>query len=359
MVVSLLLLSCADAYAMASAEIIQREELDALFEEYVKENDLNPDLISVAYLYTPTDETWYHLEDQWYYSASLDKVPLMMLLTEKEHNGELTRKSEINGMPLEVIEEEILINSNNPVAYSTLRYLAQPDECRRMFCRYSDLPEDYYTWDFYGSSYFTARFMTDVMHTLFWEPERFPRMIDCMKKAQPDHYFRLKLGEQYEIAQKYGNYRDENETDWNHTTGIIYTPNPFILTVMTRYGGISETIIGDLATLFCNYTLRADERLADSKKISDVNGIIETDTDRSLQTAMELKEPEANRPQLGQENTPYDFIPDQSTPEESSHEAQTPLQLTEQVISRPVLITTCLAVEVFLVLLLIVLRRWK
>ena len=242
--------------------VIHADEIEALFERYLAENDLNPNIISIAYEYTATGERWYHLEDQWYYSASLYKVPLMMLLTEREYLGELTKDTDINGMTLEAIEEEVLVNSNNPIAYSTLRYIAQPDVCRRMFCRYSDLPEEYYTWDFYGGSYFTARFMSDVMSSLYRNEERFPRMTDCLKRAQPDHYFRLKLGDRWEVAQKYGTYQDEDGTDWNHTSGIIYTPHPFLLTVMTRYGGISETIIGDLAVLFCDYTIQADSRLA-------------------------------------------------------------------------------------------------
>ena len=262
-----------------SSGVIREDEIEALFDAYLTENDLNPDLISVAYEYTATGERWYHQEDRWYYSASLYKVPLMMLLTEREYLGELTKDSDINGLPLETVEEEVLVNSNNPVAYSALLYVAQPDVCRKMFCRYADLPEEYYTWDFYGGSYFTARFMTDVMSTLYRNEERFPRMTDCLKRAQPGRYFRLKLDGRWEVAQKYGTYQDEDGTDWNHASGIIYTPHPFILTVMTKYGGISETILGDLAALFCGYTIRADSRLAaEQLKNAEMTDALSDDT---------------------------------------------------------------------------------
>ena len=257
-------------WAEAALSVIRTEEIEGLFDAYLAENDLNPDLISVAYELPASGERWYHQEDRWYYSASLYKVPMMMLLAEREYRGELTKDSEINGMTLEEIEEEVLVYSNNPVAYSTMLSIAQPDACRRMFCRYSDLPEEYYTWDFYGGSYFTARFMTDVMGTLYRNEEQFPRITDCLKRAQPDHYFRLKLGDRWEIAQKYGTYQDEDGTDWNHTSGIVYTPQPFILTVMTRYGGISETIIGDLASLFCDYTLGLEQRLRSAEETERV-----------------------------------------------------------------------------------------
>ena len=257
------------ACAEESSGVIDPAEIEALFDAYISENDLDPELISVAYIYTGTEEHWYHLEDKWYYSASLYKVPLAMLLAEKVYNGEMTQESEIYGMTLESIEEEILTNSNNPIAYSMLLYLGEPDQSRRLFCRYSDLPEDYYSWDFYGSSCFTARYMSDVLFRLYRQPEMFPNVTDCLKRAQPGHYFRLRIGDEYEIAQKYGYYCEEDGSEWSHTAGIVFTPVPFILTVMTRYGGIGETIIADLAAIFCDYTLLLDERIPETETIDD------------------------------------------------------------------------------------------
>jgi hypothetical protein len=102
--------------------------------------------------------------------------------------------------------------------------------------------------------------MTSVMYTLFQEPDRFPGIIDRLKNAQPGHYFRMSLEKTgVEVAQKYGNYHDEDGNDWNHTAGIVFTDWPFLLTVMTRYGGISENIIADLAELFYDYTISIDK----------------------------------------------------------------------------------------------------
>ena len=39
---------------------------------------------------------------------------------------------------------------------------------------------------------------------------------------------------------------------------------------MTRYGGISETIIGDLASLFCDYTLGLEQRLRSAEETERV-----------------------------------------------------------------------------------------
>lgn len=243
--------------------VIHADEIQNMFDRYIEENGLNPDMISVGYVYTATGESWYHNEDRWYYSASLYKVPLMMLYAEKEAAGELTQDSEIFGMPLSYIEDEVLTYSNNDIAYSMMLNLAEPANCRDLFCAYTDLPDDYFSWEYRAYSCFSARFMTEVMNTLYSEPERFPGIAERLKEAQPGHYFRLKLEDcGFEIAQKYGNYHDEDGNDWNHTAGILYTPNPVVLTVLTQYGGISEIIISDLAKLFFDYTQTADAELS-------------------------------------------------------------------------------------------------
>lgn len=244
-------------------KVLREEELQKLLDTYMKEKELVPELIAVGYVYTETGESWFWNGDQPFYSASLYKVPLMMLLAEEEASGVLNQTSEIYGMPLSYIEEQVLVYSDNPIAYDMLCRFGEPSETRRMFQQYAELPEDYYSWDFYGSSYFTARFMTQVMQTLYESPERFPHVMEWLKQAQPGRFFKTELEKTgCEIAQKYGNYHDDmSGADWNHASGIIFTEHPFVLTVMTRYGGLSEMIISDLAVLFRDYTFRLDERL--------------------------------------------------------------------------------------------------
>lgn len=260
-----------ETMSVAKATVIQ-----GTVERYFEQYDLNPDMISIGYINTGNNESWFFNGDLWYYSASLYKVPLMMIYAEKEAAGELTQDSEFFGLPLSYLEEEILTFSNNDLAYSMMLNLTDPFACRKLFCSYSDLPEDYYSWEFTGYSYFTARFMTSVMYTLYSDQQRFPGILECLKKAQPEHYFRMSLeDENVEIAQKYGNFHDEDGNDWNHTAGIIFTDNPFLLTVMTRYGGLSETIIADLAQIFYDYTVMTDsvqnELPADDKNNDSAN----------------------------------------------------------------------------------------
>ena len=237
------------------SERLDADLIQGMFDAYIDENNLQKELIAVGYADTATGETWYWNEDKQFYSASLYKVPLMMMLAEMISSGEMDADSEINGMSIPYIESEVLTYSNNDIAYSMLLWFGEPSAVRLQFGRFTTLPEGYFDWGFTAYSNFTARFMTEVMLTLFREPERFPNIADCLKEAQPGHYFRLGLEDNgITIAQKYGSYHDDMDgSDWNHAAGIFYTEQPFVLTVMTRYGGISEIILSDLAKLFLEY----------------------------------------------------------------------------------------------------------
>ena len=249
------------ALSSMTAERPDADRIQAMFDAYIAENDLQKELIAVGYADAETGAAWYWNEDKQFYSASLYKVPLMMMLAEKISSGELEADSEIYGMTIPYIESEVLTYSNNDIAYSMLQWFGEPSSVRLQFGRYTSLPEEYFDWGFSAYSNFTARFMTEVMLTLFRDPDRFPDIAECLKEAQPGHYFRRNLeGSGVEIAQKYGSYHDDMDgSDWNHTAGIFYTEHPFVLTVMTRYGGISEIILGDLAERFLAYSESAEE----------------------------------------------------------------------------------------------------
>ncbi len=263
-----------------SVSVADPDEMQAIVDDYIERKDLNPDMIAVGYVYTATGESWYFNPDSWFYSASLYKVPLMMLLAEQEAEGMIQSDTEIYGVPFADLEYDVLANSNNHYASLAFDYLGGYVTCREQFRRYSSLPTDYYHPDFLSYSYFSARFMTDVLTTLYQKSDSFPRVIEDLKDAQPGHYFRLTLGdEEYEIAQKYGFYEE-----WKHTAGIVYTPNPFILTVLTRYEGLYEMIISDLALLFRDYTLQLDAELAEITS-EEEGGSIESEKETETETS--------------------------------------------------------------------------
>ncbi len=248
-----------EAQALEEMSIFDEAELTAMVESFVDTYsgyNVKPERISFALTYLATGETWYYNPDTWYYSASMYKVPLMMILAQMEADGKLTQESDIKGLTLAKAEESILVYSSNDYAHLMLNYLGTDQEAREMYKQFSDLPQDYYHSDFVDYSYFTVRFMNDVMNTLYKSPERFPHIIDCLKRAQPTGYFHLYTDPELEIAQKYGSYNE-----WNGTTGIIYLENPIILTVMTERVERAEEVIARATEMFVNYTPTLDARV--------------------------------------------------------------------------------------------------
>ena len=248
-----------ESAALNEMQIFNDAELDSMVADFIDRfsgYNVKPDRISFAYTYLATGETWFYNADTWYYSASMYKVPLMMILAQKEANGELTQESNLKGITLSYAEESILVYSNNDYAHLMLSYLGTDQEAREMYKQFSPLPDDYYDPDFVDYSYFTVRFMNDVMTTLYNEPERFPNILDCLKRAQPVDYFHLCTDPELEIAQKYGSYNE-----WNGTTGIIYLENPIIFTVMMKNVERAEVVIGEAAKMFVDYTPTLDAKL--------------------------------------------------------------------------------------------------
>lgn len=93
------------------------------------------------------------------------------------------------------------------------------------------------------------------METLYNDPATYPNVIECLLEAQPEHYFRLCLEGQYDVAQKYG-----GGDHYLHTAGILYTPTPCLVVVMTYYVSNAEAVIGDLAQMLADYSLTLDQR---------------------------------------------------------------------------------------------------
>lgn len=262
----------APAYAEpeAAAEeepLIDGEALDAWMELFKAEYGLTRDYqkLSVGFCYTATGECWFYDADIFMYSASLYKVPVSMLLAEKEAAGEITQETRIDGSTVQFLESSALTKSNNDSGHAMVSYLGGTyrGKCSDQAIQYTDLAEGYFSQDFYDTSYYTARFMTQVMMTLYeGGEERFPHVIEYLLPAQPGEYLDLTLGDRYEIAQKYGAFDEQNGYNNNHIAAIVYTPTPVIIVVMTRNIGDYQWRIADIGLHLADYALELDEKLA-------------------------------------------------------------------------------------------------
>ena len=253
-------------YAAGSAGIavIDPAAVETRIENYLEENGLNKDTISVGYCYLDTGETWFYHPDLWYYSASLYKVPLCMLINDRENAGEFSEDSRLEGMELAYLKENVLVYSNNDMAYTLIRALGGDtagSKCSEMTIAYTDLPEDYFAESFFLSSYYSVRYFTQILRTLYTHSDDYADLIEYLKQAEPDTYYHVTLGDTYEIAQKYGALdRTYTDADYTHAGAVIYTPHPFAVVVMTKdYPYAYQQYIADIGQLLAEYTLSCDE----------------------------------------------------------------------------------------------------
>lgn len=250
---------CPTMATFASAEgysVVDKAELEALMEEYLANHDVNGGNMSIGFCYTATGERWYYNDDCWYYAGSMYKVPLMMLMAEKVKSGEITEDTEIQGMSLREAQDLILIKSNNDWAHVMRRYLGGDAVWREESKKYSSMKEEDYNPDFIQYGYVNPVYVVDVFNTLYQNPDDYPGVLEDLLQASPGEYLRRNLEGQYEIAQKYGALEE-----FYHIGGIIYTPNPIIVTVMTKFCFSVDQLMGDAASMLVDYSLKLDERL--------------------------------------------------------------------------------------------------
>lgn len=251
----------ADGTDVEEMKIFNDSEIENIIKDYLSSRSISAEKVSIGFCYTATGDEWFMNGDEWIYPASLYKLPLMMLLAEKVSSGELTQESNIGGMSVGQIEEYIIVYSNNDWAHTIRAYLGGDEAWRAEAKKYARLSDADYSADYMTYCYFTARYMTEVIETLYASPETFPNVIECMGQAKPGEYLRTNIEGQYTVAQKYGSYIEPNGTWNNHAAGIIYTPNPIIVTVMTRNVDNYNAVIGDIAELLTSYALTLDEKL--------------------------------------------------------------------------------------------------
>ena len=220
---------------------IDAERLKQWVEDYLKTDhwDEPQCSMSIGLWYSGTDESWFYNPDEWMYGVNWSKLPISMVFAEKLANGELSNDSVITGLQLEYALQTVLENSSGSSFYSMVTYLDgnTVSNCAELVPQYAGLPDSYYTDEFYQQSYYTARIMMEVTKTLYQGgDERFPKVLEYMKKSQPwdmfnrDDYIRDVLHTSQTHAASWG----DGAGDYIHCTGVIYTPTPIVLTVMMK-----------------------------------------------------------------------------------------------------------------------------
>ena len=195
--------------------------------------------MTIAFWYSGTDETWFYNADEWLGCVNWYKLPVCMHYAEELKSGELTKESVVTGITLEYAMSTLLEHSSGPSLYSLVTDLSEREglnytDVAKQYA--GDLPDSYFTSEYYNNGY-TARLMMEITKTLFEGGEdRFPFVLEHMKKSQPYDMFKRdwNIQSKWEVAQTHAADWGGEGDDLIHCTAIFYTPTPAILTIMTK-----------------------------------------------------------------------------------------------------------------------------
>ena len=245
---------------LSAEERFEGKSWDDIMEEFFLKYGIDHERITVGYYNTVTGEEHYIRPDQYMVAASMYKVPLNMVYAERVYNGEMDWNTKIYTVEYQLLMEECIINSSNNFAEVLWSNLGGYSQFRRYIAPYMGEDPDTVDWKFYENNFFTARQMMTCLKTLYKESERFPKIIDTMKKAEPENYFSL-FEDRYEVAHKYGFLQEEYHLYMNDC-GIAFTDDPILLVMFTDNVNKAYDVLGEYCTLMCDYTqYNSDKRL--------------------------------------------------------------------------------------------------
>ncbi len=255
-----LLLSAAPAARAEEAEGDARfadKTWEQITEDFILAHHAENGTVTIGYYNTVSGEEAYWNRDEYMISGSLFKVPLNMIFCERIARGDMDWSTSISGYSYEYLLNGTLIDSNNEQAEILWREAGKGTV--RPYRTYREIIAPYMGEDpetaddmYYKNNYFTAGQMLHCLKLLYTEQERFPRILDTMKKAEPHKYF-LQDEQKVEVAHKYG-YWAEGSVLYLNDCGVCYTEDPFCLVVFTAGIVNPGTFLTEYCALMIDYT---------------------------------------------------------------------------------------------------------
>ena len=221
--------------------------------EFMATYNVKEDSIAFGYLNLVTGEEHYINADTYMVAASMYKVPLNMVYAERVSKGEMTWDSPVSGVELAKLMRGSIVASNNEFSDYLRSGLGGFPTYRRHLAPY--LGEDPDTVDsiYYQNNYMTARQIITCLKTLYeGGEERFPKVIEYMKEAEPDNYFNY-VEQDYTIAHKYGYLEVDGKLELNDCA-IVYAEDPFAIVMYSLGLGDPYKTMGEFCKLMGDYT---------------------------------------------------------------------------------------------------------
>ncbi|MBQ3011274.1 MAG: serine hydrolase [Oscillospiraceae bacterium] len=253
--------------------------------QYMEEHDLVDTKIALGYKNLVTGEEHYINADEYKTAASLYKVPLNMVYTERISKGEMTFDDKVRGVEYSRLIAGSIVQSNNEFSDYLRSGLGGYPTYRRYFCEYMGENADEVSYKFYENNYFTPRQMITCLDTLYQGGDaRFPKVIDYMKQAEPNNYFNA-FSQDYVVAHKYG-YLETGNTLQINDCAIVYTDDPIAIVMFTNGIKRPYTCLANYCTLMAEYTqyhtairIEEEERLAaeEAARLAEEQAIAQLD----------------------------------------------------------------------------------
>ncbi len=221
---------------------------DEFVEEIMSEAYIRDGNYAVAFMSLYDGETWFYNEESYFKVASVYKLPLNMYYYELEAAGELTADSLVAGLPLSQCHYYSLEFSNNPISEAMFARLGGYTAFKELVLPYTGYAEDELEPAYYYENAFTARMVLNILNYVWEHQDTFEELIGHMLLAQPDEY--LESGSlECDIAQKYG-YESYDGVLHVAVAGIVYSDEPFLITILTRGSYAAVNAMGQLCDAF-------------------------------------------------------------------------------------------------------------
>lgn len=283
---------------------------DEVVEEFLQSWGTDPKNVGIGYYNTVTGEEYYVNADEYRITASMYKVPLNMVFLDRLSKGEMDWDTNVSGYAYEVALEQTIVHSDNDIARNMVRWElgnGKWQEGRRALAPYCGLDPETVEWKFLENNYSTPRQMIYCLRLLYENPDRFPRLVETMQRAEPEEYFKRRE-RRFNIAHKYGFLTTDYHLYMNDC-GICFTDDPILIVLFTDNVTKAYDVMTEFCTLMCDYAqyhhaLRLQEEAEEAERQRQEE---ERQAQEAAAEAERIREEEANAsedPGLVTENPP-------------------------------------------------------
>ena len=182
--------------------------VEELIDEFRAEHALTEDNFEISFYVPETGESYEFNETKMLYGASTYKLPLNLYYYDMQLAGEITGDTMITqGASLDEAHYQSLVYSNNELSYSLWRRIGDWPEYKMAMRKYFTMTDDEIPQNYYYDHLFCTRMMMDTLKVVWDGQEHYTELIDYLKIACPDAYFKTYLDvNETPIAHKYGSY---------------------------------------------------------------------------------------------------------------------------------------------------------